>query len=469
MIQSIAFLIVLGIASFIAGKKFMAIRRNILLGKDEPDLEDSTQRWKNVFLVAFGQKKMFKRWIPAVLHGFIYVAFLFTQIELVEIIIDGIFNQHRFFRPWLGGMYTFLISLIEILSLLAFVATLIFLARRNLLKIPRFHKSEMNGWPKLDGNIILYLEIVLVGCVFMMNGADEVLFNRGLTHANGVAAGVTGSFNFAITDGLGPMLFGGMSDGVLTVVERIGWWGHILVVLAFLNYLPISKHLHIMFAFPNVYHAKLASRGQMQNMPEIMNEVKSMMDPDAAFADDGGGADEDFPDFGSKDVFDLGWKDILGAYSCTECGRCTSVCPANLTGKKLSPRKIMMDIRDRAEEVGQNLDAGKTDLIAEAKRAEETTLTAKNYDDGKSLFDYISKEELHACTTCNACVEACPIMINPLEPIMKLRRYEILTESAGPTDWLPMFTSIENSGSVWAVPDARDKWIELIDQQDPTS
>ena len=462
MIQSIVFLIVLGIASFIAGKKFMAIRRNILLGKDEPDLEDTGLRWKNVFLIAFGQKKMFKRWIPALLHGFIYVAFLFTQIELVEIIIDGIFNQHRFFRPYLGGFYTFLISLIEILSLLAFVATLIFLARRNLLKIPRFHKSEMNGWPKLDGNIILYLEIVLVVCVFMMNGADEVLYNNGLTHAHGVGAGETGSFNFAITKGLGPMLFGGMSEGALEIIERVGWWGHILVVLAFLNYLPISKHLHIMLAFPNVYHAKLASRGQMQNMPAIMNEVKSMMDPDAAFADDGGEMEE-LPDFGSKDVFELGWKDILGAYSCTECGRCTSVCPANLTGKKLSPRKIMMDIRDRAEEIGQNLDAGKVDLIAQDKQAEEKTLTAENYDDGKSLFDYISKEELHACTTCNACVEACPIMINPLEPILKLRRYEILTESAGPTEWLPMFTSIENSGSVWAVPDARDKWTQLID------
>jgi len=467
MISAIVFVIVFGVSGFIAGKKFMTIRRNILLGKDEPDVDDAAQRWQNVALVAFGQKKMFKRWIPAVLHGFIYVAFLFTQIELLEIIVDGVFNQHRFFRPFLGGAYTILISFIEILSLLAFVATLIFLARRNLLKIPRFHKSEMDGWPKLDGNIILYLEIVLVICVFTMNGADEVLFNRGLTHTNGVSG--VGSFNFAITDSLGPLLFGGMSDGVLNVLERIGWWGHILVVLAFLNYLPISKHLHIIFAFPNVYHAKLSSRGQMQNMPEIMNEVKSMMDPETAFADDGGGADEEFPDFGSKDVFELGWKDILGAYSCTECGRCTSVCPANLTGKKLSPRKIMMDIRDRAEEIGQNLDAGKADFIAEAKRAEETTLTAKNYDDGKSLFDYISKEELHACTTCNACVEACPIMINPMEPIMKMRRYEILTESAGPTEWLPMFTSIENSGSVWAVPDARDKWTQLIDQKEDQS
>lgn len=468
MMQSIVFLLVLGVAFWLAGKKFMAIRRNILLGKDEPDTVDNGLRWKNVFLVAFGQKKMFKRWIPAVLHGFIYVAFLFTQIELIEIIVDGVFNQHRFFRPFLGGFYTFLISIIEVLSLGALIATFIFLARRNLLKIPRFHKSEMDGWPKLDGNIILYLEIVLVFCVFMMNGADEVLYNGGHSHANGIAEGAVGSFNFAITEHLGPMLFGGMSTGTLEIVERIGWWGHILVVLAFLNYLPISKHLHIMLAFPNVYHAKISSRGQMQNMPEIMNEVKSMMDPDAAFADDGG-ADEELPDFGSKDVFDIGWKDILGAYSCTECGRCTSVCPANLTGKKLSPRKIMMDIRDRAEEVGANLDSGKTEFIAEDKRAEASELTAENYDDGKSLFDYITKEELHACTTCNACVEACPIMINPLEPILKLRRYEILTESAGPSEWVPMFTSIENSGSIWAVSDARDKWTQLIKDENEAS
>jgi len=467
MIQSIVFLVVLGIASALAGRKFMAIRRNILLGKDEPDITDPGQRWKNVLLVAFGQKKMFKRWIPAVLHGFIYVAFLFTQIELIEIVIDGIFGQHRFFRPFLGGFYTFLISLIEILSFLALIATFIFLARRNLLKIPRFQKSEMNGWPKLDGNIILYLEIVLVVCVFTMNGADEVLFNRAITHANGVE-GQVGTFNFAITQHLGPMLFGGLSDSTLHIAERIGWWGHIGVVLAFLNYLPISKHLHIMFAFPNVYFAKLASRGQMQNMPEIMNEVKSMMDPETAFSDDGG-ADEELPDFGSNDIFNLGWKDILGAYSCTECGRCTAVCPANLTGKKLSPRKIMMDIRDRAEEVGANLDSGNAELISADKKENETTLTAKNYDDGKSLFDYITTEELNACTTCNACVEACPIMINPLEPILKLRRYEILTESAGPSEWVPMFTSIENSGSIWAVSDARDKWTQMINEDNPTT
>ena len=462
---SIAFFIPLAATAFyFAGQKFMKIRRNILLGQEEVLVNDSPQRIKNTLLIAFGQKKMFKRFVPAIFHLFIYVAFLLTQIELIEILIDGAFNQHRFFYKYLGGFYTFIISFIEILSVLAFVATLVFLARRNLLKLPRFHKPEMNGWPKLDGNIILYLEVLLLIFVFTMNGTDEVLHNRGLTHAHG-AQGISGSFNFAISDWLGPALFGGIENPTtLHILERVGWWGHIFVVFAFLNYLPISKHLHIILAFPNTYWAKLNSRGQMDNMPEIMNEVKSMMDPNAAFDD--AKMSEEIPAFGAKDIFDLGWRDILGAYTCTECGRCTSVCPANLTGKKLSPRKIMMDIRDRAEEVGLNLDSGKIGFIAEAKRTEGAKLSKENYDDTKSLFDYIDREELHACTTCNACVEACPVMINPLDPILKLRRYEILTESAGPSDWVPMFTSIENTGSVWQIPDARDKWIEQLNKDD---
>ncbi len=459
MLASIIFILITAGAFYFAGKKFMKIRRNILLGKEEVLIQDSSQRIKNTFLIAFGQKKMFKRFIPAIFHFFIYAAFLLTQIELIEIFIDGIFGQHRFFYNYLGGFYTFIISIIEILSVLAFVATLIFLIRRNLLKIPRFHKPEMNGWPKLDGNIILYLEILLLIFVFTMNGTDEVLHQRGLSHAHG-AQGI-GSFNFAISDFMGPFLFGGIeSETTLHLLERVGWWGHILVVFAFLNYLPISKHLHIILAFPNTYWAKLSSRGQMANMPEIMNEVKSMMDPNAAFDDTA--MSEEIPEFGAKDIFDLSWRDILGAYTCTECGRCTSVCPANITGKKLSPRKIMMDIRDRVEEVGLNLDTGKIEFISPTKKEEGATLSSSNYEDGKNLFDYIQKEELHACTTCNACVEACPVMINPLEPILKLRRYEILTESAGPSDWVPMFTSIENTGSVWAIPDARDKWTELL-------
>jgi len=450
MIQQIIFAIVT-IASFgFATKQFLKIRRNILLGKDKEIADHAGERWKNVLLIAFGQKKMFKRWIPAVLHLFIYVAFLFTQIELIELLVDGFFGTHRFFAAPLGALYTLVISSIEVLSVGAFFATLIFLIRRNLLAIPRFQMDEMTGFPKFDGNMILVLEIILLIGVFSMNGADKVLQNMGAEHYQ-----MTG--NFAVSTWLGPALFGGLSESSLIGVERFGWWLHILTVFAFLNYLPISKHLHIMLAFPNTYFAKLQPKGEMENMPEIMDEVKSMMglieaDPDAAM--------DELPEFGSNDVMSLDWKNVLGAYTCTECGRCTSVCPANITGKKLSPRKVMMDVRDRATEIGQKLDSGDMQWVREELRAEATTLTKENFDDGKSLFDYITKEELHACTTCNACVEACPVLIDPLDIIMKMRRYEILTLSAGPKDWTPMFTSMENSGSVWQLPDARDKWAE---------
>ena len=455
MIQQIIF-VLLSIAAFgLAGRAFLRIRRNILLGRQEYKVEgDQSLRLRNMALVAFGQQKMFKRFIPAIFHLFIYVAFLMTQVELIEIIIDGVFGLHRFFAPLLGSLYTFIIGFIEILSLLAFIATLIFLIRRNLLKIPRFHKDEMTGWPKLDGNLILYGEILLLIGIFSMNGADTLLQQMDPAHYPS-----TGSL--PVSSRLGPALFGGMSEASLIGLERFGWWLHIIVVFAFLNYLPYSKHLHILLAFPNTYYASLKSRGEMENIDEITKEVKMMMDPDAAFDDVP--MDEEIPEFGSKDIFDLSWKNMLDAYSCTECGRCTSVCPANLTGKKLSPRKVLMDIRDRAEEIGRNLDSGKEEFIATDKTGEGVVLSADNYDDGKSLFDYISSEELHACTTCNACVEACPVMINPLEPILKMRRYEILTLSQGPSDWLPLFNSIENSGSAWSIPQDRDKWTKEIE------
>ena len=448
--QSIVFIIITIIAFGYATKQFLKIRRNVLLGKDKDISDNAGQRFQNVMLIAFGQKKMFKRWIPAVLHLFIYVAFLFTQIELLEILVDGIFGTHRFFADKLGMLYTAVISTIEILSVGAFIGTVIFLIRRNLLKIPRFQMDEMTGFPKFDGNMILVLEIILLIGVFSMNGADVALQN-----INSPAYHHTGSF--AVSSWLGPMLFGGFEEGTLIGIERFGWWLHILTVYAFLNYLPISKHLHIMLAFPNTYYANLTPKGEMENMPEIMNEVKSMMglieaDPDAPM--------DDLPEFGSNDVMSLDWKNVLDAYTCTECGRCTSVCPANITGKKLSPRKVMMDVRDRATEIGKKLDSGSMEWVKEELKAEATTLTKDNFDDGKSLFDYISNEEIHACTTCNACVEACPVLINPLDIILKMRRYEILTLSAGPGDWVPMFTSVENSGSVWQIPDARDKWAE---------
>jgi len=448
MLQQIFFAIIVLLSIAWASKQFMRVRRNILLGKDEDLSGNEAERWKNMALIAFGQKKMFKRWIPAVLHLFIYVAFLMTQIELIEIFIDGFFGTHRFFVDYIGILYPIIISFIEILSVGAFIATIIFLARRNLLKIPRFHKPEMTLWPKLDGNLILLGELALLVGIFSMNGADVVLqqLNPAKYHDTGT---------FAISSFVGPMIFGGFNEGILMLVERFGWWLHIITVLLFLNYLPKSKHLHIFLAFPNTYFAKLEPKGEMTNMPEIMNEVKSMMgltpESDAPM-------DEELPEFGANDVFSLSWKNIMEAYTCTECGRCTSVCPANITGKKLSPRKVMMDIRDRAEEVGEKLDSGHFKYIKEEERTSAKALTEANFDDGKTLFDYISKEEIHACTTCNACVEACPVLINPLDAILKLRRYEILTESAGPSDWLPMFNAIENSGAVWQLPDDRDKW-----------
>jgi len=455
-IGQIIFTLVIVVAFSVAIRNFGKIRRNILLGKDEDISGNEGQRWANVLLIAFGQKKMFKRWIPAFLHLSIYVAFLFTQVELIEILIDGFFGVHRFFAPYLGGLYTIIIGTIEILSLLAFIATIIFLARRNLLKVPRLVMPEMGGWPKIDGNLILFGELVLIIGIFTMNGADMVLQKLDPAHYPDTGF-------LPISGFLGPLLFEGIEINFLRVIERAGWWLHLITVLAFLNYLPISKHLHIILAFPNVWYSKLTSRGEIENMPEIMNEVKSMM---GLIPEQEVDMNAELPEFGAKDIFDLSWKNIMDAYSCTECGRCTSVCPANITGKKLSPRKILMDIRDRATEIGHNLDSGAHKFMSEESRSKNEKLSPSNYDDGKNLFDYISREEIHACTTCNACVEACPVTINPLEPILKLRRYEILTESAGPTDWMPMFTSIENSGSVWQVPDSRDKWaLDLNENQ----
>lgn len=433
MLQSILFVIIAGVAFFLAFKGFRRVWQNVHLGKAEPIGGREAERWQNVLLVALGQKKMFKNPIPAVLHLFIYVAFVITQVELIEIFVDGVFGTHRFFAPALGGFYTFVISFIEILSVLAFVATVAFLMRRNVLNIPRFQKPELKGFPSRDANIILLLEITLIVGIFCMNGGDKVLQTRGLEHYHSTGA-------FAVSSWLGPALFGGLDNGPLIAIERFGWWLHILTVFGFLVYLPYSKHLHILLAFPNTWYAKLNPKGKMDNMPEIQKEVRIMMGLDQP---DAGGAGE-LPEFGANDVFSLSWKNVLDAYSCTECGRCTAACPANITGKKLSPRKIMMDVRDRAEEIGANLAAGNGDKA--------------NYNDGKTLFDRITPEELHACTTCNACVEACPVLINPLDIILQMRRHEILSQSAGPAEWLPMFNAIENAGAAWAMSTNRDAW-----------
>jgi ferredoxin len=419
---------------FIAGSAFFTINirkviRNINLGKDIDRKDQPAERFKLMTLVALGQKKMFARPIPAILHLFLYVAFVITQIELIEIIVDGVSGSHRVFRPALGGFYTFMVSFIEILSVLAFIGTVAFLSRRNLLKVPRLVKSELNGWPKLDANFILIAEITLICFIFMMNGADEVLYSRGLSHATNLG---DGSLGLSISSKIGPLLFGGMSDGGLHIVERIGWWGHILMVFGFLNYLPYSKHFHIVLAFPNVYFANLNPFGKFTNLESVTNEVKAMMDP--SFVPPAPANPDQPMRFGAKDVTDLTWKQLLDSYSCTECGRCTDECPANITGKLLSPRKIMMSTRDRLQDVGNNMDANGG--------------TFK--DDGKSLLgDYITPEELWACTSCNACVQACPVNIDPLSIIVDMRRFMVMEQSAAPTELNGMFTNIENNGAPW--------------------
>ncbi len=446
MIQSLLFILVAGAASWFTWKGFSRVLQNINLGKPETIRDHKALRWRNVVLIALGQQKMFKNLLPAVLHLALYIAFVVTQVELIEIFVDGILGTHRFFAPQFGGFYTFVISSIEVLSVLAFVATIIFLARRNVLRVARFQKPELKGFPSRDANLILLGEIILITGIFCMNGGDKVLQARGVEHYQ-----LTG--NFAVSTWLGPALFGGLSNATVGTIERFGWWLHLSTVLGFLCYLPYSKHLHIILAFPNTWYARLTTNGHMQNMPEIQKEVRSMMGLPEISTDSNSGADSPLNggdggglEFGANDVFSLSWQNILQAYSCTECGRCTAACPANITGKKLSPRKVMMDVRDRAEEVGAAISKGQG--------------AKGNYDDGKSLFDRITPEEIHACTTCNACVEACPVMINPLDIILQMRRHEILTQSAGPAEWLPMFNAIENAGAAWSMSEPREAWRE---------
>ncbi len=427
MISSIIFILLLlggGILFTINARK---VRRNILLGKEINRKDNFPQRIKLMTLVSLGQRKMFERPIPAILHLFLYVAFVITQIELIEIICDGSLGSHRMFRPALGGFYTFMVSFIEILSVLAFIGTIAFLSRRNLLKVPRLVKNELNGWPKLDANLILLSEITLICFIFMMNGADEVLYSLHQSHAVDLNEGTLG---LAISSHLGPFLFGGMSEHSLHIIERVGWWGHIGMVLWFLNYLPYSKHFHILLAFPNVFYSNLNPKGKFTNMDSVTNEVKAIFDP--SFVPPV--ADPNIPmRFGAKEVTDLTWKQLLDSYTCTECGRCTSSCPANITGKLLSPRKIMMSTRDRLEEVGKNMDAN-----------------GVFKDDGKSLLgDYITAEELWACTSCNACVQECPVNIDPLSIIIDMRRFIVMEQSAAPTELNGMFTNIENNGAPW--------------------
>jgi heterodisulfide reductase subunit C len=455
-VNIIFFTIITIIAFSWAGNRFYHIWKNIHFGKPEVISGHEDRRWRNVFLVAFGQQKMFKRPLPAILHLFIYTAFLLTQVELLEILVDGFFGTHRFFASYLGWFYTLVIGTIEVLSALALVATFVFLARRNILKVSRFWKAEMTAWPKLDANLILLGEIILVTAIFCMNSADTVLqqMDPGHYHSTGY---------LPVSGWLGPMLFSGWSADWLMWIERVGWWLHVMVVYGFMVYLAYSKHLHIFLAFPNTWYAKLRSRGEMENMPVIQNEVRSMLG--LSTGNQTHEVADAVPEFGAKDVTGLSWKTLLDAYTCTECGRCTAVCPANLTGKKLSPRKVMMDIRDRTEEIRLKLDSGSKQYISKEKGIQNGHLDISNFDDGLSLFDKITPEEINACTTCNACVEACPVLIDPLEPILQMRRYQILMDSKGPAEWVPMFNALESSGAVWQVPEARSKWTEQLSEK----
>ncbi len=430
----IVFAACLGFAGWLFAKNIMQIRRNILLGKDEDLSGNKPQRWRNLVLLALGQKKMFKNPLVAVMHLIIYAGFIIINIEVLEIVLDGILGTHRLFYPLLGDFYTFLINFFEILAIGVIGVCIIFLARRNILKLQRFISGDLNGWPRSDANYILITEIVLMSLFITMNGADRALQLMGSEHYH-----VTGDF---IISGILAPLFNGMSETALMAVERSCWWLHIIGILAFLNYLPYSKHLHIMLAFPNAYYARLELQGKMHNMQNVQNEVKYMMQPESA--PPGEAAPQKF---GAKDIFDLSWKNLLDAYSCTECGRCSASCPANQTGKLLSPRKIMMSTRDRLEAVGKNIN---------------TNGTFK--DDGKQLLnDYITTEELRACTTCNACVEACPVSIAPLDIIIELRRSLIMEDSNAPQEWNTMFNSIENNFAPWKFsPDDRDKWVEAL-------
>jgi len=423
-------LFVFAVGFFIQNMKKLI--RNVKLGKAYWPTDHKNLRWRRVILNALGQKKMFKRPIPAILHFFVYAGFIIINIEILEIILDGLLGTHRLFAPLLGDLYAPFISFFEFLALGVLIGCVIFLIRRNILKIKRLNQPELNHWPRIDANTILTAEIILMILFLTLNTTDQVLQGRGDPHFFN-----TGRFFF--TGFLMP-LFDGLSTGTLIAIERICWWGHIIGILAFLNYLYYSKHLHILFAFPNTWYSKLDPQGKITNMPEIQREVALMLDPSAASTEAPGEPGR----FGAKDIYDLKTTDLLGAFSCTECGRCTAVCPANITGKKLSPRKIMMDTRDRCEEIGRGIDK-----------------QGKDYKDEKSLLgDYITHEEIFACTTCQACVEACPVNIDPLNIIVQLRRYAIMEESQAPGNWNTMFTSTENNQAPWQFsPMDRANWI----------
>jgi heterodisulfide reductase subunit C len=428
-ISNIIFLVLLAVAGFFFAKNVRKIQRNINLGRDINRSDNKRDRWKTMAKVALGQSKMTKRPVAGFLHLLVYVGFVIINIEVIEIIIDGVFGTHRILS-FLGGFYDILIGSFEVLALLVLVACLLFLARRNIIRVKRFLNKEMDGWPKTDANLILIFEVLLMSAFLLMNASDYLLQGMGAEHYT-----LAGSYPISA-----PIagLLGSMSQEGLVLLERTTWWFHIVGILAFMNYLPISKHFHIILAFPNTWFSNLNAKGRFTNMEAVTEEVKMMMDPNAdpyAAPDPNAPAPERF---GAKDVTDLNWVQLMNAYTCTECGRCTSECPASQTGKLLSPRKIMMDTRDRLEEKGKLIAAKGLDA-----------------DDGRSLLDtFISREELWACTSCNACTEACPINIDPLSIIMEMRRYLVMEESAAPQELNLMFGNVENNGAPWQFPAA---------------
>ncbi len=432
-IPNVIFLLALLAAGGMFFKNASKIYRNIMTGRKVDRTDRTSDRLNTMLRVAFGQSKMVVRPVAGLLHIIVYVGFILINIEVLEIVIDGVFGTHRVFAPILGGLYTTAIGFFEVLGVLVIIACVAFLWRRNVAKIERFQKSELKGWAFADANNILIIEIVLMTALLVMNATEA---NFPEEHR------VAGTF--LVSQFLAP-LFSGLDYSTLHFIERLCWWAHILGIFAFLNYLPFSKHLHIMLAFPNTYLSNLEKKGRFNNLASVTNEVKLMLDPTAdPFAAPAESASEP-QRFGAKDVQDLSQVQLLNAYTCTECGRCTSNCPANITGKKLSPRKIMMDTRDRLEEVGKNMDANGGQFV----------------DDGKSLLhDYITPEELWACTSCNACVESCPVNIDPLSIIVDLRRFLVMEESQAPSALTTVFSNIENNGAPWQFsPADRANWI----------
>ncbi len=442
LFQQLLFFLVVGLAAWFFLQRIYRIRRNILLGKDEDRSDNPAKRWMSVLLVAFGQKKMFKKPIPAVLHLLIYAGFLIINIEGIEFFLDGILGKHRTIARYLEkinltGFYTATLNIFEFLAVLVILSCVFFLIRRNAFKIKRFDGLEMTRWPKLDANLILIFEIILMFAIMTMNASDQILQERNV-------AGYPKTGLMIFSEVFASPFYRPLNTEILLVVERVAWWIHIIGIFAFAIYVTYSKHLHTFMAFPNTYYANLEPVGKIKNMTEVTREVNMMLGLQGTENQD---VTPEIGRLGAKDVRDLSWKNLMDAYTCTECGRCTSVCPANQTGKKLSPRKIMMDTRDRLEEIGE--------LVAR---------NGKEADDGKSLLDdYITKEEVFACTSCNACVEACPVTIDPLSIILQLRRYMCMEESSAPAEWNTMFSNIETSFSPWKFPPSdRFKWAEEL-------